>query len=343
MEKYEILKKLVKFNTIKNKENEQLMAYVEKVLQAKGFKTETKDKNLVMSIGDTSKLGFLGHMDTVEVIDGWKNEPYEFTIKDNHIYGLGVCDMKGGIAAMIDAISETDFSKLKYGIKIYLTYDEEISFAGTYDLVNQNEKFPEVMIFGEPTDNKALIGCKGLLECDCFFKGVKVHSSTPDKGVSANLNAVKFIYEINEFYEKYIKNFNEPKFGVPYTTMNVGILNGGSAKNSVPAECYATFDFRTIKEEHADILLDKLKQLSEKYDCDVNVIEKISPFINDVDFINSDGCASFMTEASLINTKTKIILGTGPVTAHEINEHISVESYTKLVKQYKEIINKVCS
>ncbi|MBR4110273.1 MAG: M20/M25/M40 family metallo-hydrolase [Clostridia bacterium] len=342
MEKYKVLKKLVELDTIKNKENEQLMTYVEKILQAKGFQTETKDKNLVMSIGDNPRLGFLGHMDTVEFISGWNNKPHDFTIKDKQIFGLGTCDMKGGIAAMIDAINEIDFSKLKYGMKIYLTYDEEISFAGTYDLVNQKEKFPEVMIFGEPTNNKVLIGCKGLLECECKFKGKKVHSSTPDKGVSANLNAVKFIYEINEFYEKYIKGVNEPKFEVPYTTMNVGILNGGSAKNSVPAECYATFDFRTAKEEHADILLDKLNQLSEKYDCNVNVIEKISPFINEVEFVKSDGCASFMTEASLISTNTKIILGTGPVTAHEINEYITIDSYEKLIKQYKEIISKVC-
>lgn len=342
MEKYEVLKKLVELDTVKNKENGQLMTYVEKVLQAKGFKTETKDKNLVMSIGDNARLGFLGHMDTVEFIVGWNTNPHEFMIKDNCMHGLGICDMKGGIAAMVDAISETDFSKLKYGMKIYLTYDEEISFAGTYDLVKQKEKFPDVMIFGEPTDNKVLMGCKGLLECDCSFKGIKVHSSTPDKGVSANLNAVKFIYEINEFYEKYIKCINEAKFEVPYTTMNVGILSGGSAKNSIPAECYATFDFRTIKEEHNDIILDKLKQLSEKYDCDINVIEKISPFINEVNFIKADGCASFMTEASLIKTNTKIILGTGPVTAHEVNEHITVGSYNELIKQYKKIISKVC-
>lgn len=124
--------------------------------------------------------------------------------------------------------------------------------------------------------------------------------------------------------------------------MNVGILNGGSAKNSLSSECYATFDFRTVKKEHADIILDKLKQLSEKYDCEIEVIQNISPFVNEVDFVKSDGCASFMTEASFINTKTKLILGTGPVTAHEVDEHITKQSYEKLVMQYKEIINKVC-
>ena len=343
MKSYGVLKKLVEFDTIKDKENEMLMNYAEEFLKRHGFKTEQKGKNLVMSIGENQKLGFLGHMDTVEFIEGWNTRPHDFIIKDNKLFGLGVCDMKGGIAAILDAISETDFSKFKYGMKVYLTYDEEIGFSGTYDLVKQDETFPEVMIFGEPTDNKVLTGGKGLLECECYFKGIKVHSSTPEKGKSANLNAVKFIYEMNEFYEKEIKNFQELYFEVPYTTMNVGVLNGGSAKNSIPAECYATFDFRLSKKEHAEEILLKLDELAQKYDCEVKVIEKIYPFINKVDFIQNDGCASFMTEASLLETKTKLILGTGPVTAHEVNEYITKESYEKLVEQYKEIIQKVCS
>lgn len=343
MESYEILKKLVELDTIKDKENEKLINYVEELLKRHNFKTGSKDKNLIMSIGQEQKLGFLGHMDTVEFIEGWNTRPHEFTIKDNKLFGLGVCDMKGGIAAMLDAILKVDFSKLKYGMKLYLTYDEEIGFSGTYDLVKNGEQFPDVMIFGEPTDNKALTGGKGLLEFECYFKGVKVHSSTPDKGKSANLNAVKFINEINEFYEKNIKNFEEPYFEVPYTTMNVGVINGGSAKNSIPAECFCTFDFRLAKKEHAEELISKFNEIATQYDCDVKIVEKIYPFINAVDFIKNDGCASFMTEASLIDTKTKLILGTGPVTAHEVNEYITKESYEKLVKQYEEIIEKVCS
>ena len=52
--------------------------------------------------------------------------------------------------------------------------------------------------------------------------------------------------------------------------------------------------------------------------------------------------ADFMTEASLIPKAKRMIIGTGPVTAHEVNEHISVKSYDKLVKQYEELIYKIC-
>ena len=62
------------------------------------------------------------------------------------------------------------------------------------------------MIFGEPTYNEILIGCKGLLVCDAYFKEKKAPSSNPDKGISANLNAVRFLYELEQFYLMNIKN-----------------------------------------------------------------------------------------------------------------------------------------
>ena len=250
MEKFKILKDLIKFNTIKDKENTEIINYIEKILLEKGLKTEYKGKYLIMSTDKEAKLGFLGHTDTVEYIDGWKTNPFELTKKENKLYGLGVCDMKGGISAMIDAVLETDLSKFKYGIKLYFTYDEEIGFGGIYDIVETNEKFPEIMIFGEPTNNEILVGSKGLLELDVNFKGVKAHSSNPAKGKSANMNAVKFLYELDEFYNENIKKGIDKNYEVPYTTMNVGVMKGGSAKNSVSADCYISIDFRIIKNEH---------------------------------------------------------------------------------------------
>ncbi len=161
MEKYQILKELVKFNTIKDKDNKNIVDYIEKILNEKGFKTEFKDKNLIMSYGEKPTLGFLGHTDTVEYIEGWNTDPFTVTEKDNKLYGLGVCDMKGGLAAIIDAILDIDLTQVKNGIKVYFTYDEEILFSGIYDIIKQKENFPNFMIFGEPTYNEVLIGCKG--------------------------------------------------------------------------------------------------------------------------------------------------------------------------------------
>ena len=145
MEKFKILKDLIHFNTINDKENSKIINYIESYLKELGFKTEYKTKVLVMSIGSNPKLGFLGHTDTVEYISDFKN-PFDLIEKDGYLYGLGVCDMKGGIAAILEAISEINFKKLKYGLKLYFTYDEEIGFSGIYELLNKKEVYPRLHV-----------------------------------------------------------------------------------------------------------------------------------------------------------------------------------------------------
>ena len=341
MKECQILSDLVKFNTIKDKENGAIIEYIEKYLKGIGFKTEHKTKNLIMSIGKNPKLGFLGHTDTVEYIEEFKN-PFELTLKDDYLYGLGVCDMKGGIAAMLDAVAKIDFNKLKSGMKLYFTYDEEIGFSGINEIVENKEKFPEIMIFGEPTNNELFTGHKGLIEYEIYFKGIKAHSSNPDKGISANMNAAKFLYELDEFYNNQIKIEKENAYEIPYTTMNVGTMHGGSAKNSVPAYCEISIDFRIANKNHIEKIINKVKELSQKYNAEVNIIELVEPFVDKIDFLNETKTTNFMTEASKITGSKRIILGTGPVTAHEVNENISISSYKKLVKQYEELIYQVC-
>lgn len=284
----------------------------------------------------------MGHTDTVEYIEEFKN-PFDLILKNNYLYGLGVCDMKGGIAAMLDAVSQINFENLKYGMKLYFTYDEEIGFSGINELVENNEKFPNYMIFGEPTNNEIFTGHKGLMEYEIYFNGLKVHSSNPEKGISANMNAVKFLYELDEFYNKKIKVYKNSNYEVPYTTMNAGIIKGGSAKNSVPAYCEATLDFRIANVEHIEKIKKKIEELALKYNSEINIIEQIEPFVDKIEFLGKPKTTNFMTEASKISNSKRIILGVGPVTAHEVNEKISVNSYNKLIEQYKELIYKICN
>lgn len=339
---YKILKNLVSFNTIEDKENEQIVNYIENYLKNLNFKTEHKGKVLIMSIGENPKLGFLGHTDTVEYIEGWESNPFELTEKDNKLYGLGSCDMKGGIAAMLDAVSQIDFNKLKHGIKLYFTYGEELTFGGIYEIVDSHEKFPKVMIFGEPTNNEMLVGSKGMLVYELNFKGIKAHSSNPAKGKSANMNAVKFLTELEKFYDEKIKPFEEPSYEVPYTTMNVGIINGGSALNSVPASCRVGIDFRIADASHTNLIKAEIQRLAKIYYCDIKILDDIEPFISRTNLVEEIKTANFMTEASFVKNSERIILGVGPVTAHEVNEYITEDSYNKLVEQYKELIIKVC-
>ena len=335
----EVLENLVKFNTIKDKENKEILDYIENTLISMGFKTEKRDKFLIMYNKEDAQLGFLGHTDTVEFTDNWNYNKFDLTKIGNKIYGLGVCDMKSGIAAIISAISQIDFKNFDKGMKLYFTYDEEIGFSGIKDVINYENKFPSTMIIGEPTNNEIMIGSKGLMEYKIIFKGVKTHSSTPEKGKSAIMSAISFINELNIFYENKLKQDLNSNFEIPYTTMNIGKINGGSSINSVPDSCEVLIDFRTTDEEKEKSIVNILQNLREKYECEIKELNKISAFLTKTKISNKT--CNFITEASFLKND-RIILGAGPVTAHEVDEYITTESLYNLVEQYKELIEQYC-
>lgn len=97
-----------------------------------------------------------------------------------------------------------------------------------------------------------------------------------------------------------------------------------------------------LEEQCDEITKEKIEELSNKYNCKNNIIECVEPFLSKTDLIEKVKTVNFITEASFIDSKNKMILGPGPVTAHEVNEYITQESYEKTVEQYIEIINKVC-
>lgn len=338
MEAKDILKDLIKFDTYKDKENKQIMYYIQKLLQTKGFKVEYKSKCLIMSIKEDCKIGFLGHTDTVQSGCDWKFNPLEQTQVGNKLYGLGVCDMKGGIAAILKAVLDTNWNDLNYGIKLFFTYDEEIGFEGIKEINSLDIEIPENMIIGEPTNNEIMNGSKGLLEFKIEFKGKSAHSSNPKEGINAIENCMKFLYELKKFYNE-LKLEKDNRFEIQYTTMNIGKIEGGKSINIVPNSCIIYIDFRVINSKHRTKIINEIMKLKEKYKFIFNIINDIEPFIS-----GERNCkiTNFITEASFIKSKNRYILGVGPINPHTANEYITIESLNKLVEQYKKIINKIC-
>lgn len=337
MNEINIIRDLVKINTIKDKENEEILNYIENRLSNLGFKTEIKEKFLIMSIGKNYNIGFLGHTDTVNYTEGWNTVPFELTEVDGKLYGLGAADMKGGIAAILGAIEEIDLKNIKKGIKLYFTYDEEIEFSGIKDIISKKEKFPINMIIGEPTYNEYLVGSKGLLEYKIKFKGIKAHSSAPNRGKSAIVSCIEFCNKLNEFYNENVKTVKNLKFEIPYTTMNIGKIIGGDSISSVPERCEVWIDFRTISSEISEKIEKQIDSLKEKYEFEYEIINNIKPLKSTEKY----GTTNFITEASFIEANS-IILGPGPVTAHEVNEYIEKDSLIKTSLEYKKIIEKYC-
>lgn len=227
---------------------------------------------------------------------------------------------------------------MKYGIKLYFTYDEEINFLGIKEIVENKGNFPKVMFIGEPSDNEIMNGSKGLLEIKANFRGISAHSSMPSKGKNAIEYAIKFLNELKSFYNELKKDVNSD-FEIGYTTMNIGKIEGGKSINIVPNNCNVYIDFRPIKNKHTNLIINKVNELVQKYEGSYEIINNIKPFLNK----NEKICpTNFITEASFIDCENRYILGVGPINAHKANEYITVNSLEKLVEQYKRVISKFC-
>jgi len=228
MDVKEILKKLVSYNTIKDNQNKEIMDFIENYLKKYNFTIKRINKCLIAYNSETPNIGFIGHTDTVDY-EAWDGDPFTLQENEDRLIGLGACDMKGGVSAMLSAISKLDLSKNK--LALYFTNDEEISFEGIKNI--REFIVPENIIIGEPTNNIPIYGTKGVLELKIEFYGIKCHSSTPDKGVNAIYESIKFIESVQNYYENKIKKEIVSDFEVPYTTMNIGMIKGGESVNSV--------------------------------------------------------------------------------------------------------------
>ena len=334
MESKKILRKLISYNTIKDKDNKKIMNYIEQYLLKLGFKTEYKSKCLVMSNSDNCNIGFLGHTDTVSYSDDWIFNHFELTEQDGKLYGLGTCDMKGSIAAILSSIKKIKFDREKAGIKLFFTYDEEIGFSGINELIDNNISFPKNIIVGEPTNNELINASKGLLEMKVTFKGVSSHSSNPEEGINAIENCIDFINKLKVYYSE----LKEETVDSKYVTMNIGVIKGGRSINIVPDSCEIQIDFRTIsKKQNEEIIriINKMINNTATYE----VINNINPFINNSGKTNM---SYYITEASFINSENKYILGVGPNNAHKKNEFITIKSLKELEEQYIEMIKEKC-
>ena len=351
-----ILKNLIKFNTVSDKENAKITSWIGDFLNAFGFNVSliknNKDNkaNLFATIGKKPILTFLGHTDTVSAGKNWTNDPFEMTIDGDKIYGLGSSDMKGGIASLLSALSQINFKNCKNGFSILLTYDEEISFKGITDFTKTKKIDTDYIIVGEPTNLKPIIASKGIVSFVVNFFGKEYHGSEPEKGLNAIILASDFIKEIQEYFVR-IKNDKNDIFTPNYATVNVGKIKGGDAVNKVPNECVLEIECRTVKEKQNNEIIRNFLKISEKYKAKVKVMFSVPPaqcddkkFISDMEKItkNKSEGVNYFTDGSFLDgaASKMIILGPGPFNAHQSDEWVSKKSLQKTKRIYKAIIEK---
>lgn len=356
MEEYEILRDLINFNTAFDVQNKSIMEYLDDFFRELGFLNhyvideDTQKLALICSIGENPELGFVCHTDTSPMGREWDYDAMDLTIDGDKLIGLGVCDDKGGMAAALYAVKRIDWKKAGKGLKLYFTFDEENNFNGIKCINEAEKNFPQNIIVPSPTNLHPVIVTKGMLKFNVLIMGKEAHSSNPNNGVNAIETGVAFLSELYQFNAK-LKEDKSKAFEVPYTSFNLGKIQGGTSMNRVPGECSLFFEYRTSKVAHHKMIIDKVKALCEKYQAYMTIIDEVplmntfaETFVVKLEEITGKlrGSVAVTSDGNYIRNRNVILLGPGPITGNEKNEYISKFSFDTLVDIYEKIIREYC-
>ena len=382
-ETLKILSELIKFQTVSGTSNVKLIEYCEKKLNKLGatsFKTfdEARQRvNLFSTISGKQKLNgggivLSGHTDVVPAsAKEWSSDPFMATEKDNKIYGRGSCDMKGFIACSLALAPYFASQNLKKPIHFSFTYDEETACQGAPIMIKELKKRNincSICIVGEPTSMKAIQAHKGCCEYSTHFTGLAGHGSAPDKGVNAVEYATRFINKLMELRGELKKR--EPKnsvFTPPYTTLQIGRIKGGLARNVIADQCVVDWELRPVIKEDGkfvnetmddyvkNTLLPKMRKTYPQSNIEKETIGEIIGFNKEekseaVNLIcnltgdNSKDVVSFGTEAGLFQEIgiSTVVCGPGSIEqAHKVDEYVSFDQLKLCLKMLVDLKNQI--
>ena len=368
-----ILSDLIAFKSISGEDNNSIVNYCEKILSDLGaesfkiFDSEKKRVNLFSTFKSKTKnrkkpIILSGHTDVVPVSKGWSTDPFKATIKNEKLYGRGSCDMKGFLACLLAYAPIFSNSNIDRDLHFSFTFDEETACQGAPLLIKELKKRnikDAICVVGEPTNMKIIDAHKGCYEYTTHFYGLAGHGSQPDKGVNAVEYASKFIQkllEIREFLKK-----NPPKnsiFNPPYTTLQIGGISGGIARNVIADKCNVDWELRPVVKKDGefvndqiekfleDKLLPEMRKIYPNSKIEKEIIGEIAGFnreekseacelVSSITGDNSRNVVSFGTEAGLFQEIgiSTVVCGPGSIEqAHKIDEFIELNEIKKCIK-----------
>ncbi len=193
-------------------------------------------------------LALVCHTDTVPYAPDWSSALTP-TITADHLHGCGACDVKGFLACLLEAAAPpphaTQTTRWLDGLRIVLTADEEIGCLGAKHLIDHHVIQPRRMVIGEPTSLRVARAGKGYCLTEVVIHGVEAHSAHPEQGASAIFAASHFIRSIETLAHQ-LQAHTHNLFTPPYTSLNVGTIHGGTAKNIIPGQCRFLVEWRPI-------------------------------------------------------------------------------------------------
>jgi len=364
----EIMTKLISFPTVSRDSNLPLIDWVEGYLRGHGIEPhrwpdpdQPHKAALFAHVGPRQEGAVVlsGHTDVVP-IDGqpWDTDPFTVTEKDGKYFGRGTCDMKGFDALAIWALIEAHYADLARPLQLALSFDEEVGCTGAPPMIDAMQHvLPKgsAVIVGEPSMMQAVTGHKGGFGYDTHVVGFEVHSSIMHTGVNAIMASAPLIEWANE--QNALNRAATPSdtaavFDPPWTTVHVGMIEGGTAHNITAKDCRFMLDFRTVpderKEDWRDAFFQQVRdaeakmqavhpeariELSENFSIPGLVPEpdgEAEALVRALTGDNASHVVSYGTEAGQFQEAgySAVICGPGDIAqAHQPNEFISIEQF----------------
>jgi acetylornithine deacetylase len=345
--------------------NRPLIEYARSVLHAAGWSTRElpytdpageEKVNLIaappgQNVNDRDvDLVFMCHTDTVPYAADWTGA-LEPTLKDGNLHGCGACDVKAFLACLLTVITQSRPDQLPDGRRLVLTAEEEIGCIGAARLRKVDVLRPRRMVIGEPTMLRPARAGKGYCLAEVTVYGKEAHSAHPQQGVSAIYNAARLITAVEEFATQLAATTNS-FFDPGFTTINIGTIHGGTAKNIVAGSCRFELEWRPIPGEPANHVLDTVATIIERLHCADPAFqaeikpqrqqagfetEANAPLVRSVEGLTGNTATSipFGSEASIFAdiAEEVIVFGPGDMrTAHSSRECVPVEQLNQAVE-----------
>ncbi len=256
----DLLDRLVAFDTVSSRSNLAIVAFIADYLRAHGVAASVlpdgtgQKANIVATLGpaETPGLVLSGHLDVVPVEgQDWTRDPFRLTREGDRLYGRGTTDMKGFVACVLARVPHMLARPLRMPLHLVFSYDEEVGCLGVPGLIRHLEASaapPLACFVGEPTGMGVVGGHKGSTGFLTTVQGKACHSSRPDLGVNAIFHAGDLIAELRRYAEelKASPDAGSP-FELPYTTVSVGVIGGGTARNAIPGDVAFQWDIRATR------------------------------------------------------------------------------------------------
>jgi acetylornithine deacetylase len=248
-----LLQALVAIDSTSARPNRPVLDLLEREARAAGFETRrsswldaagVEKGNLVCRRGPDGAggLALLGHTDCVPYDGDWK-EALSGQVRDGRVHGRGSADTKAFLAAALTAVARVRTARAP--LTLAFTADEEVGCLGSKQLLAEGRVHPRHAIVGEPTSLVPVRAHKGYCAVEVRVSGVEGHSAYPEVGASA-IHAVGRLWTELEGIGVILARELDPDFSPPTCTWNVGVIEGGKARNIIAGECRFSYEWRPL-------------------------------------------------------------------------------------------------